>query len=170
MQQIDEAGFDKLRLWQGCGHPDDRLVGKKHGAFRHRVDIAGEAKRAQPGKEVVGEMAEPADCSDIVRAEGDGFEKVQGLIEPCRDQKVATRRQPAKKQLEHRDPGQPGFEIRGHHVQLVEIGQQRLAGRRHQSTPVVSSGRRQVLARGGVQSHLIGLGAWQLIGVRCGPG
>ena len=124
---MTSAGFDKLRLRQGCGHPNDRLIGKEYRTFRHRIDIAGKAERAQTGKEIIGKLAEPADRSDVVRAKGDGFEIVQRLIEPRRDQKAATRRQSTKKQLEHRGPGQPMLEIRGHHVQLIQIGKQRLA-------------------------------------------
>jgi hypothetical protein len=43
MQEVHEAGLDELCLWEGCDHSQDRLIRKEDRAFRHGVDLAGEA-------------------------------------------------------------------------------------------------------------------------------
>ncbi len=40
MQEIDDVGFDKLRLGQRRSNAQNRLVREEHGAFRHGVDVS----------------------------------------------------------------------------------------------------------------------------------
>ena len=56
---------------------------------------------------------------------------LERLLESGRDQETASRRQPAHEQLEHRGLGLAALEIGLQHVELVEIGEQRIPRRIH---------------------------------------
>ena len=63
MQDIDQPGLDQLRLRHRRGDAQDRLIGEKHAAFRHGVDVAGEA---ETGKLVEQCFVEPARAGEPV--------------------------------------------------------------------------------------------------------
>ena len=131
MEQIDEPGFDKLRLRQRGGHANNRLVGKEQGTFGHGIDIPGKAKRFEIVQETVGEWPEAGNRRNVIRAKGNRFEELQHLSEPRCHQKTTARRKLAEEELENGCVGQAVIEIGGHHVQLVKIGEQRAVGPPH---------------------------------------
>ena len=88
MEQIDEARLDELGRWQRRRHTQDRLVGKEHRSLGHRIDVAGEAERPEPGHEAGGKLSQAADGVEFVRRERESLEELHSLLEPRRHQEA----------------------------------------------------------------------------------
>jgi len=57
VQDVDKQALNQLGDGQGRGHAQNRFMGEKHCAFRHGMNITGEAKRDEMVEQV---LAEPA--------------------------------------------------------------------------------------------------------------
>ena len=112
MHEVYQPGLDELRLWKRRNHPQNRLVRKEHGPFRQGVDIASEPQPRQIFEQLFGKGAEPAQLSDVLCREGQVFKIAESLIEPCRHQEAAARRQFAHEQLENSGIRQAIIQIR----------------------------------------------------------
>ena len=124
MHDIDQPGLDQLRLRHRRSDAHDRLIGEEHAAFRHGVDIAGEAKT---GKAVEQSFVEPVRASqpvDLFGREAKIFEKIQHLLEAGGDQKSPARREFADEKFEDRRLGLAMVQIGLDHVELIEVGEQ----------------------------------------------
>ena len=128
MHDVDQSGLDQLRLRQRRGDAQDRLVGKEHRALRHGMHVAGEAQGGKIVEHPLSEAAAAFEPGDVLLRKTQRFEKIERLLEPGRHQEAPPRRQLAHEELEHRGLALVMIEIGLHHVELVEIGQQR-AGR-----------------------------------------
>src|SRR5690606_14090067 len=106
----------------------DRLIGKEDGAFRHGVDVAGEAKIFEPGDEVFAETSRAAQPVDILLRKAQVFQEIQCLFQPSSDKKLATARQFAHKKLEDRRFRFPMLQVSLDHVELVKVSQKRASG------------------------------------------
>src|SRR2546427_551862 len=61
MAEVEERRLHHLRLEDGTGHLQDRLVREHHRALRHRPDLAREAESHQPLEERVVEETQRAE-------------------------------------------------------------------------------------------------------------
>ena len=95
-------------------------------AFRHGMDVAGEAKvgevRSSNPSPNRPRAREPV---DLVGGEAQVLEEVERLFEAGGHQEAAPRRQPADEEFEHRRLGLAMVQVGLDHVELVEVGQQR---------------------------------------------
>ncbi len=90
------------------------------------MDVAGES---EAGKIIDQPLPEPAGAGkpvDFLGREAQVLEKIERLLEPGRDQETASRRQPADEELEHRRSGLAMIQVGLNHVELIEIGEQRV--------------------------------------------
>src|SRR5690606_24604399 len=67
MENIDQPAFDELSLRQWCDNAQNRLIGKEDRAFRHGVDITGEAEFLQLGDDIFAETPAPAQPVEVFR-------------------------------------------------------------------------------------------------------
>ena len=72
MQQVHEPRFHQLRFRQRRDDAHDRLVGEQYGAFRNRVDVAGEAQPREPIDELRREAVLSAPATPARRRETAG--------------------------------------------------------------------------------------------------
>ena len=131
LHQVDQPRLHKLRLRQGRDDAQQRLLGKEHGALRHRIDIAGEAKTFKIAEEISGEAARPAQPVEIGGGKPHGFDELDCLRQTCCHQEAAPRRQLAAEELEHGRFRHAVLQVRLHHVELVEVGQQGIGEQVH---------------------------------------
>ncbi len=124
MEQVDDPRFDKLRFGdRGC-HSQDRLVGKEHGSFRHRVNGAGETKLLQIVQQLGFEAAAVCQPLEFLGLESQVFQVLQHLLQSGGDEKASRWRQFAHEEFEHRRFVLIRFDIGLKHRQLIEVGQQ----------------------------------------------
>ena len=107
-----------------CRHAQDWLVGENQRPFRHRVHVAGEAKRGKIVEQPHPEPAAARQPLDLLRREAQLFE-VERLLEPGRHHEAASGREVAEEELEYRGLRLAMIQVGLNHVELVEIGQQR---------------------------------------------
>ena len=134
LQEIDHACLDELRLRQRSRHAQDRLVRKEHGSFRHRVNVAGEAQVGEMIEEVFPEPAGVPEPIELLAGKAQLLEEPEHLLEPGRNQKASVARKLAHEELEDRGFGLTTIQVRLHHVELIEIGQQHACRRIHAAT------------------------------------
>src|SRR5690606_19102922 len=68
-ENIEQPAFDELSLWQWRDNAQNRLIGKEDRAFRHGIDITGEAEFLQLGDDIFAETPAPAQPVEILRGE-----------------------------------------------------------------------------------------------------
>ena len=112
----------------------DRLVGKEHRPFRHGVDVAGEPQAGEIIDQVFAEAAAAREPLELLGRKAQLGEKIQHLLEAGRDQKAALARELAHEELEDRGFCLATIQVGLHHVELIEIGQQRACRRIHAAT------------------------------------
>ena len=66
MENVDEPGFDQLRLRQWRRDPQDRLVGEEYGSFRHRMNVAREPQLGKMRKQHLAEAAGAREPIDLL--------------------------------------------------------------------------------------------------------
>ena len=119
---------------QRSGDTQDRLVRKEHGSFRHRVNVAGEAQLGEMIEEVFPKPAGVREPIELLAGKAQLLEKPEHLLEPGRNQKAPVARKLAHEELEDRGFGLTTIQVRLHHVELIEIGQQHACRRIHAAT------------------------------------
>ena len=124
VQQRDEPGLDQLRLRQRCADPQDRLLGKEHGALGHRVDVPGEAQLRQVLENAVVETRALPQPIEFVAGEMQVFQEFERLLESRRHQEIAHARKLAHVELERGGLRHAAVEIRLQHGELIEVGEQ----------------------------------------------
>ena len=129
---VQEQRLEQLCLDPRRCDPQQRLVWKREGALRDRVDVAREP---EPCK-VVGEAgaeADPVEVVELLLAEPKLGDHPHRRRQPRDEQPPAVRGQPAHEQLEHGLLVHPPLQIALRHRQLVAVDQQRHLGRREQA-------------------------------------
>src|SRR4029077_1144853 len=63
---------------------------------------------------------------DARRREAQVLQKVERLLQPGRHQESAASRQLAHEELEYRNPGIAMIRVGLHHIELIEVGEQRI--------------------------------------------
>src|SRR5450759_2103566 len=96
---IDQPGLDQLRLRHRRGDAQDRFIAEEHTAFRHGVDVAGEAKCRKLVEQCFVKPARAGEPVNFFGGEAKFLEKVEGLFEAGGDQEAAARRQFADKKF-----------------------------------------------------------------------
>lgn len=125
---VQKEGLHQLRFDDGARHLDDGLVGQDDPALGDCVDVAGEAQAGE-GVHDIGREAGAGQPGQVVVLEGEGLKVGQAVLEPSRDQEPSVDRQRADEQAEGGGTHHPTSQVAGRHVELVEIGDQRLAHR-----------------------------------------
>ena len=125
MQDVDQPRFDQLRLRQRRGDADQRLIGKADGAFRDRMHIAGEPEVGEIVDEIVAKASGALEPVDFRRREAQRLQIIERILEPCRQQETAPRRQPPHEEFEHGLLVLATIQIGLDHVEFVEIGGER---------------------------------------------
>jgi hypothetical protein len=123
MQNIYETSFDHLRLRQRRGHSQNRLIGEKHRALGHGVDVTAEPEFRKVVEECHPKAPTSRQPLDLLCREVEVFEEVERRLQPGRHQKSALSRQLAHEEFEHRGLGLAMIQIGLNHVQLVKIGE-----------------------------------------------
>ncbi len=134
LQEIDHARLDELSLRQRSRDAQNRLLGKEHGSFRHRVNVTGEAHRGEIIEEVLAEPAGVLEPIELLGGKAQLLEEREHLLEAGRNQEAPIARKLAHEELENRGFGLATIQVCLHHVELVEIGQQRACRRIHAAT------------------------------------
>jgi len=91
MHNIDQPGLNQLCLRHRRGDAHDRLVGEEHAAFRHGVDVAGEAKRRKLVEQCFVKPARAGEPVDFFGEEAKLLEKVEHLFEASGNQEPSAR-------------------------------------------------------------------------------
>ena len=136
VEDVDKAGFDQLRLRKRRGHPNDRFVGEENGAFRHGIDVAGEAQAPEVIEEPVREPIVLPKPIDLFLRELQVLKKVEGLLESCRHEEASASWKPTHEELEYGRIRLAMIQICLKHVQLIQISQQRACRWVHVANPV----------------------------------
>ena len=131
VEDVDKAGFDQLRLRKRRGHPNDRFVSKEDGAFRHGIDVAGEAQTREVIEESIRKPIVLPEPIDLFVRELQVLEKVERLLQSCRHEEASARWKPTHEELEYSRICLAMVQVRLKHVQLIQIGQQRACRRIH---------------------------------------
>jgi hypothetical protein len=133
VQQVHHPALDQLRLADRRDDAQDRLVGEKHGAFRHRVDVAGETQVCQGIDELAAEASAGGQPCEFVGGEVQVREVIDHLGNAGGDEEPPLRRQLAHEELERGDTGHLLLVVRLQHRQLVQIGEQHVLSSRRRS-------------------------------------
>ena len=140
VKDVDEPGFDQLRLRKRRGHPNDRFVREEDGAFRHGIDVAGKSQAREVVEERVREAIALPKPIDLFLENCSVLEKVDGLLQPRRHEEAPASRKPTHEELEYGGIGLPMIQIRLKHVQLIQIGQQRARRGIHRGCRIGNAG------------------------------
>ncbi|CAG9242974.1 hypothetical protein BDI4_1200052 [Burkholderia diffusa] len=124
MEQVHHAALDELRLAKRRRDPQDRFVGEKHRAFRHRVDRARKAEAGER-REEIGAQA-PGRCQSL---KGGGRKaQARQIVEDGRQsrrhQECPMLGQRPYEELEAGHVVHSGIERGLHHRQFIPIRQQ----------------------------------------------
>ena len=129
--QVEQHGLDQLRLRQRCGDLEDRLARERHSAFGDRPHVPGEAESPeslQLGRPEALGLGQPA---DVVVLEAEVFEVIEARFDAGGDEETPRRGQRADEKAERRSARHAAAQVARGHVELVEVGEQRVqAGRR----------------------------------------
>src|SRR5690606_32873025 len=108
--------------------PRDRLAGKADGAFRHRIEVAGELEALEIREEAVVKELRVGKRVELGGAEPQAGQVVDELRETRGDQEVSSRRQSPEEELEDGLLMHAAVEIRLQHRELIEVREQRARG------------------------------------------
>ncbi len=136
MKDVDQTRFDQLGLRKRRGHAKDRLVGEEDGAFRHRIDVTGEAQACEIVEQAVREPIVLPKPIDLLPRKLQVLKKVESLFKPCGDKKAPASGKPAHKELEYRRIRLAMIQIGLKHRQLIKVGQKSACRRMHMANPV----------------------------------
>jgi hypothetical protein len=124
MQEIDQPGLHELGLRHRRGDAQDRLIREEDAAFRHSVNVAGEAKIRQAVEQRLLETSRACEPFNFFGGEMEIFEKLQRLFKARSHQESAARRQFAHEELEDRGLGLTMIQVSLDHVHLIKIREQ----------------------------------------------
>jgi hypothetical protein len=128
------AAFDAISTWKcrmlmirvsiscACG---SGAVMRRIGSSGKNIVPSGEAQRDEIIDHSLAEAATLGEPVDLVVREMQILQKLEHLLKPSGNEKAATRRQPPHEELEHRRSCLAMIQVGLHHVELVEIGEQR---------------------------------------------
>jgi hypothetical protein len=119
MQQIDNSGFNELRLRQRRGYAQDRLVGKKYRTLGHCMHVPAEAEVGKSVEQRISEAPGRGKPIDVLGREPQPFQVIEDLFEPGCDQKSPSAGKLAEKEFKHSCLRVPMLEIRLQHVELI---------------------------------------------------
>ena len=136
MHEIEQPRLDQLRLRQWRDHPQHRFVGKEYGAFRHGIDITGEAQPREVVEEPVREPIVLPEPPDLFPRELQILKKIDGLLESRRHKEASASRKPTHKELEYGGVRLAMIQVGLKHVELIQISQQRACRRIHMANPM----------------------------------
>jgi len=125
MQDIDQAGFNKLRRRHGRGDADDRLVLKKYRPLRQSENITVEVKSGQVFDETGGKPARFLKVLKLCRGKLQAFKKGEKRLQSCCHEKTSFSRQLANIKLKDRLFVHASIDIALQHGQLIEVRQKR---------------------------------------------
>ena len=121
---VEQERFDQLRLRQRRCHLDQRLARERDPPFAHRPHVTGEAK-APEGFQVRGGEAETVpQVAQVLLFESQLLEKVQARLDARGDDEPSHHWQPAHEEAEGCHAVHMAAQVAGHHVQLVQVGEQ----------------------------------------------
>ena len=122
VQNVNESGFQQLRLGQWRGHAQDWLVGKKYRPLRHRMHVSSEAKLGKVVEQSFAKSAAACQPVYILGRKPDILEEGKRLFEPRRDQGAATGWKLAHEEFEDGRLRLAMIQVGLDHIELIEIG------------------------------------------------
>ena len=126
MQQIDNAGFDKLRFRYRRADPQNRFIREEDGTLRHGINITGETERCQTIQQIRPKSGMLTQQIQVSVFEPGCPEKFDYLLKPRCDQKVPVRRKLPDEKLEYRSRRHRSLVIGFQHRELIEIRQKQI--------------------------------------------
>jgi hypothetical protein len=126
---VEEERLEKLRFRERRRHLEQGFLGEEDTTFRDGPNRAGES---QPGEclEHVGRIPElGAEVVEVIRCEAEGLQRVEAALQAAGDQEAPVGREVANEQAEGGGFRHPSPQVGRGHVQLVEIGGERVSHR-----------------------------------------
>ena len=103
------------------GYPEDRLIRKKNGSFRHGMNVAGKTKLLKVGDESRRETR--GKPSQLFRRKPQALKKIERLFQPSRNHEISPQGKLANKKLEHRGFFHALLDVALQHHKLIMIRQ-----------------------------------------------